>query len=91
MGEQLGSKRKEELRAVRKNMLMGGVMSFVFTALPLVVTASSFALYSIPGAGKKTADNPDGKLTAAIAYTALSLFQVLRFPLLVSWLRARAK
>ena len=76
MTRQLNEKRRTELYAVRLNMLMGGIMSFVFTALPLVVTASSFALFSIPGAGKTSPDNPEGKLTAAIAYTALSLFQV---------------
>ena len=69
MLELLDGKRTAELHEVRKNMLMGGVMSFVFTALPLVVTAASFGLYVIPGLGK-------GPLTAAIAYTALSLLQV---------------
>uniref|UniRef100_A0A7S2DAY2 ATP-dependent transporter ycf16 n=1 Tax=Haptolina brevifila TaxID=156173 RepID=A0A7S2DAY2_9EUKA len=58
-------------------------MGFVFTALPLAVTAVTFAVFSVPGVGKKTPDNPHGMLTAAVAYTALSLFQVLRFPLLV--------
>ena len=61
---------------VKNNMIMGGVLGFIFTALPLVVTAASFALFAIPGVGKKTPDNPDGQLTAAIAYTALALFQV---------------
>lgn len=76
MMDQLSEKRKVELVAVRKNMLMGGVMGFIFTALPLVVTATSFGLFAVPGLGKKTPDNPDGQLTAAIAFTALSLFQV---------------
>ncbi|KOO23503.1 multidrug resistance-associated protein 3, partial [Chrysochromulina tobinii] len=80
---QLEEKRRHELKAVRLNMLIGGVMGFIFTALPLVVTAASFGLFPVHGMGKITPENPDGKLTAAIAFTALSLFQVLRFPLLV--------
>ena len=80
---QLEEKRRHELKAVRQNMLIGGVMGFIFTALPLVVTAASFGLFPVHGMGKITPENPDGKLTAAIAFTALSLFQVLRFPLLV--------
>ena len=71
--KQLEEKRQAELRAVLLNMTMNGVLSFVFTALPLIVTAVTFVIYGAL----------EGTPTAAKAYTALSLFQVLRFPLLV--------
>ena len=71
---QLDEKRNDELKSVRDSMLVGGFVGFFFTALPLIVTASTFILMAIL--------DPTG-ITAAKAYTALSLFQVLRFPLLV--------
>ena len=46
---------------------------FVFTATPLVVTAVTFVLYAAL----------NGQLTAAKAFTSLSLFNILRFPLSV--------
>jgi ATP-binding cassette subfamily C (CFTR/MRP) protein 1 len=70
-------KRDTELRNVRTGMLVSGVQSFIFTALPLVVTSLTFTVYSAVEYSKGV------PLTAAKAYTALSLFQVVRFPLLV--------
>lgn len=70
---QLLEKRNVELRNIRANLLLGGVISFLFTATPLLVTLATFALYTILG----------NKMTAATAFTALSLFNILRFPLLV--------
>ena len=70
-------KRDTELAAVKTGMLVGGVQSFIFTALPLVVTSLTFTVYA---AVEYSKGEP---LTAAKAYTALSLFQVVRFPLLV--------
>ena len=71
--EQLDEKRNDELKSVRDSMLVGGFVGFFFTALPLIVTAATFILMAVAGEA----------VTAAKAYTALSLFQVLRFPLLV--------
>ena len=70
---QLNEKRSTELRAVRTNMIWSGMIGFVFNALPLIVTATTFIIFAAAR----------GELTAARAYTALSLFQILRFPLLV--------
>ena len=70
---QLDEKRNAELVAVRDNMLINGMMGFMFTILPLLVTATSFIVYAALG----------HQLTAAKVFTSLSLFQVLRFPLLV--------
>lgn len=58
---------------MRNNLLLGGVMGFFFTAIPLFVTLATFLVYSALG----------NKLTAATAFTSLSLFQIIRFPLLV--------
>merc|ERR1719424_1700700 len=63
--EQLDEKRNDELKSVRDSMLVGGFVGFFFTALPLIVTASTFILMAIL--------DPTG-ITAAKAYTALSLF-----------------
>jgi len=71
--EQLHQKRDKELSNIRANLLLGGVIGFLFTATPLLVTLCTFAVYTILG----------NKLTAATAFTALSLFNILRFPLLV--------
>jgi len=73
--QQLKEKREEELRHVRNNMLFSGLFGFVFTATPLIVTAATFVIYAaIP-------TNP--ALTAATAFTSLTLFNIMRFPLTV--------
>lgn len=45
--------------------------SFILNSIPVVVTVVSFGVYSLLG----------GDLTPAKAFTSLSLFAVLRFPL----------
>ena len=45
--------------------------SFILNSLPVMVTVISFAVYTLLG----------GNLTPARAFTSLSLFAVLRFPL----------
>ena len=45
--------------------------SFILNSIPVVVTVVSFGIYSLLG----------GHLTPAKAFTSLSLFAVLRFPL----------
>ena len=70
---QLNDKREEELVAVRDSQLYSSLFMFVFTATPLVVTAVTFVLYAAL----------HGQLTAAKAFTSLSLFNILRFPLSV--------
>merc|ERR1719218_344433 len=69
----LREKRETELLAVRDNMLMSGLFGFVFTATPLIVTSATFVVYAALG----------NTLTAATAFTSLSLFNILRFPLTV--------
>ena len=48
-------------------------MGFFFTSVPIFVTLATFIMYSALG----------NKLTAATAFTSLSLFQIIRFPLLI--------
>ena len=69
--KQLKAKRDHELVAVRNNMLMSGIMSFTFTALPLIVTAATFVIYAALG----------NQITASTAFPALSLLMLLREPL----------
>jgi len=70
---QLRKKRDIELKKLRSNMLLGAVMSFLFTATPVLVSTATFAMYTILG----------NHMTAANAFTALSLLNILRFPILV--------
>jgi ABC-type multidrug transport system fused ATPase/permease subunit len=70
--------RLEKIRQKELSQLMGyavirSVNSFVISAIPVVVAVVSFAAYSWR--------SPE-PLTAVQAFTALSLFQILRFPLM---------
>eukprot|EP00310_Coccolithus_braarudii_P011993 CAMPEP_0183370054 /NCGR_PEP_ID=MMETSP0164_2-20130417/101356_1 /TAXON_ID=221442 /ORGANISM="Coccolithus pelagicus ssp braarudi, Strain PLY182g" /LENGTH=124 /DNA_ID=CAMNT_0025546387 /DNA_START=11 /DNA_END=382 /DNA_ORIENTATION=+ len=73
MLKELLAKRDRELTQIRLNMLWGGMISFLFTATPVLVTCTTFVLYTVLG----------NKLTAATAYTSLTLFNLLRFPIVV--------
>ncbi|KAJ2609708.1 hypothetical protein H4S08_003934 [Coemansia sp. RSA 1365] len=64
-----------ELATIRKYGMMQAVFSFVTTLLPFVVSFSTFGLYSL-------ADNVShGPLTPQLVFVALTLFNMLRFPL----------
>ncbi|XP_016548338.2 ABC transporter C family member 2 isoform X2 [Capsicum annuum] len=63
--------RNEELSWYRKSQLLGALNSFILNSIPVVVIVISFGVFSLLG----------GDLTPARAFTALSLFAVLRFPL----------
>ncbi|KAI4371822.1 hypothetical protein MLD38_010126 [Melastoma candidum] len=63
--------RTEELSWFRKASLLGALNSFILNSIPVVVTATSFGLFTLLG----------GDLTPSRAFTSLSLFAVLRFPL----------
>ena len=66
--------RDRELSELYRYSLIRSVNSFIISAIPVLVAVVSFSAYSLmPG-------NPP--LTAVQAFTALSLFQVLRFPLM---------
>ncbi|OMO92328.1 hypothetical protein COLO4_17672 [Corchorus olitorius] len=63
--------RDDELSWFRKASLLGALNSFILNSIPVVVTVVSFGLFTLLG----------GDLTPARAFTSLSLFSVLRFPL----------
>ncbi|KAG6543930.1 hypothetical protein Mapa_014771 [Marchantia paleacea] len=63
--------RQDELSWFRKSQLLAGVNSFLLNSIPVCVTVLAFGMYSALG----------GELTPAKAFTSLSLFAVLKFPL----------
>ncbi|XP_065046828.1 ABC transporter C family member 2-like isoform X2 [Musa acuminata AAA Group] len=63
--------RNDELSWFRKAQLLAAFNSFILNSIPVLVTVASFGVYSLLG----------GDLTPAKAFTSLSLFSVLRFPL----------
>ncbi|KAJ2829260.1 hypothetical protein IWW50_000956 [Coemansia erecta] len=66
---------KLELGTIRQYGLIQAVFSFVTTLVPFVVSFSTFGLYSL-------ADNVShGPLTPQLVFVALTLFNMLRFPL----------
>ncbi|CAL5201249.1 unnamed protein product [Lathyrus oleraceus] len=63
--------RHEELSWFRKAQLLYALNSFILNSIPVLVTVTSFGMFTLLG----------GELTPARAFTSLSLFSVLRFPL----------
>ncbi|XP_047948390.1 ABC transporter C family member 2-like [Salvia hispanica] len=63
--------RDDELSWYRKSQLLGALNSFILNSIPVIVIVVSFGLFTLLG----------GDLTPARAFTSLSLFAVLRFPL----------
>ncbi|CAN6455577.1 unnamed protein product [Victoria cruziana] len=63
--------RNDELSWFRKSQLLAACNSFILNSIPVVVTVVSFGMYTLLG----------GDLTPSKAFTSLSLFAVLRFPL----------
>ncbi|XP_010683162.1 ABC transporter C family member 2 isoform X1 [Beta vulgaris subsp. vulgaris] len=63
--------RGEELSWFRNAQLLAACNSFILNSTPVVVTVVSFGMFSLLG----------GDLTPARAFTSLSLFAVMRFPL----------
>jgi len=63
--------RDDEISWFRKAQLLAAINAFLLNAVPVLVTVIAFGFYTILG----------GILTPAKAFTSLSLFAVLRFPL----------
>ncbi|PIA50779.1 hypothetical protein AQUCO_01200196v1 [Aquilegia coerulea] len=68
---QVQNVRNDELSWFRKAQLLGAFNRFVLNSIPVFVTVISFGMFTLLG----------GDLTPARAFTSLSLFAVLRFPL----------
>ncbi|KAJ0758078.1 putative ABC-type xenobiotic transporter [Helianthus annuus] len=69
--EKVQSVRTEELSWYRQVQMLGALNTFILNSIPVVVIVVSFGLFTLLG----------GDLTPARAFTSLSLFAVLRFPL----------
>ncbi|KAL6198463.1 hypothetical protein ACLB2K_028252 [Fragaria x ananassa] len=69
--QRVQSIRNDELSRFRKAQLLSALNSFILNSIPVVVTVTSFGVFTFLG----------GELTPARAFTSLSLFAVLRFPL----------
>ncbi|CAI9089674.1 OLC1v1024292C1 [Oldenlandia corymbosa var. corymbosa] len=65
------SMRNEELSWFKKAQLLAACNTFILNSIPVLVTVVSFGMFTLLG----------GDLTPARAFTSLSLFAVLRFPL----------
>ncbi|XP_019224929.1 PREDICTED: ABC transporter C family member 12-like isoform X1 [Nicotiana attenuata] len=63
--------RNDELSWFRKAQLLAAFNNFMLNSIPVLVTVISFGAFTLLG----------GNLTAARAFTSLSLFAILRFPL----------
>ncbi|XLR43835.1 hypothetical protein S83_028495 [Arachis hypogaea] len=63
--------REDELSWFRKASLLGALNGFILNNVPVFVTVISFGMFTLLG----------GNLTPARAFTSLSLFAVLQFPL----------
>ncbi|XP_041645026.1 canalicular multispecific organic anion transporter 1 [Cheilinus undulatus] len=70
---QVESIRGEELKVMRKFAYLTSVSTFVFSCAPALVSLATFAVF--------VGVSSDNVLTAEKAFTSISLFNILRFPL----------
>ena len=71
--KRLDEKRKHELAAIFKSLLVGSLFSFIFNITPMLMTAMTFAVYVWAG----------NTLTPAVAFTAITLFTLVRVPFII--------
>ncbi|KAG7263587.1 hypothetical protein CRUP_035570 [Coryphaenoides rupestris] len=65
--------RGQELKIMRKFAYLNSVSTFIFSCAPALVSLATFAVF--------VGVSSDNMLTAEKAFTAISLFNILRFPL----------
>ncbi|TKS85591.1 Canalicular multispecific organic anion transporter 1 ATP-binding cassette sub-family C member 2 [Collichthys lucidus] len=65
--------RGEELKVMRKFAYLSSVSTFIFSCAPALVSLATFAVFVVA--------SKDNVLTAEKAFTSISLFNILRFPL----------
>ncbi|XP_037541476.1 canalicular multispecific organic anion transporter 1, partial [Nematolebias whitei] len=65
--------RNDELKVMKKFAYLTSVSTFIFTCAPAVVSLATFAVF--------VSVSSDNILTAEKAFTSISLFNILRFPL----------
>lgn len=74
MQKRINAIRDEELSWIKKGALLSGINFFIILTVPLIVSVVALAVF---------AAQEGNTLTAARAFTALALFGVLRFPLIL--------
>ncbi|XP_026080611.1 canalicular multispecific organic anion transporter 1-like isoform X1 [Carassius auratus] len=65
--------REKELKVMRKFAYLSSVSTFIFSCAPAIVSLATFAVF--------VSVSPDNILDAGKAFTSISLFNILRFPL----------
>ncbi|KAF5900053.1 canalicular multispecific organic anion transporter 1-like, partial [Clarias magur] len=65
--------REKELKVMRKFAYLSSVSTFIFSCAPALVSLATFAVF--------VSVSPDNVLDAQKAFTSISLFNILRFPL----------
>uniref|UniRef100_A0A8C1PNS5 ABC-type glutathione-S-conjugate transporter n=1 Tax=Cyprinus carpio TaxID=7962 RepID=A0A8C1PNS5_CYPCA len=65
--------REKELKVMRKFAYLSSVSTFIFSCAPAIVSLATFAVF--------VSVSPDNILDAEKAFTSISLFNILRFPL----------
>uniref|UniRef100_A0A8C5GHS1 ABC-type glutathione-S-conjugate transporter n=1 Tax=Gouania willdenowi TaxID=441366 RepID=A0A8C5GHS1_GOUWI len=65
--------RNDELKVMKKFAYLSSVSTFIFSCAPALVSLASFAVFVVV--------SPDNVLTPEKAFTSISLFNILRFPL----------
>ncbi|XP_048464738.1 canalicular multispecific organic anion transporter 1 isoform X1 [Rhincodon typus] len=73
--EQIFGIRDKELKVMKKSFYLLTVAVFLVTCMPFMVTLTSFGVYLIV--------DPNNVLDAEKAFTSISLFNILRFPLMM--------
>ncbi|XP_078079204.1 ATP-binding cassette sub-family C member 2 [Mustelus asterias] len=73
--EQILGIREKELKVMKKSSYLVAAAIFLVTCTPFMVTLASFAVY--------LAVDPNNVLSAEKAFTSISLFNIMRFPLMM--------
>ncbi|KAM8860010.1 ATP-binding cassette sub-family C member 2 isoform 1-T2 [Spinachia spinachia] len=71
--DQVEGIRGKELKVMRKFAYLSSVSTFIFSSAPALVSLATFAVF--------VGVSPNNVLTAEKAFTSISLFNILRFPL----------
>jgi ABC-type multidrug transport system fused ATPase/permease subunit len=72
--------RRDELKVLRSSAFLGAFASFTFMCAPFLVAVVTFGTFVLVNLNNH---DPDGQLTSERAFVALSLFNILRFPLVM--------
>ena len=71
--ERIAKLREEELKRIWKTGLLLSINRMMFLAGPILIALAGFGTYIALG----------GRITAAVAFPALALFNILQFPIIV--------